>query len=211
MTDNITPEERLLRLIRQKTKRQDKASSLQDIQPKIATSAAYKFPIRLDKIRNLSQRLFKFFSFRRINVALIILIILSIGYSLLELLTPERSLDQKELILSKREDDVDKEPITVSSLKPYSYYFQQINKRDIFNADFLSSTSTDPLLENSFNSLTLVGIVLDEIPQAIIEDKKDKKSYFLNKGDYVGEVKIEDILEGKVIISYEDEEFELVP
>jgi len=211
MVDNLTPEEKLLRLIRGKAKKPAAGSHPQKTQQKIRAHIDPKSAIILKKSLGLS----KIFTFNKISIILSILIILAAGYSIFELLIPQPSFNLEEYARSKREDGIDRESIQISPSKPYSHYSQQINTRDIFNAPFLSSriadTSMDSSLERKIAHLSLVGIVLDEVPQVIIEDKKNHKTHFLNKGDYIGEIKIEDISESKVILSYEDEEFEMAP
>ena len=58
-------------------------------------------------------------------------------------------------------------------------------------------------------TLRLVGIVLDAQPKAIIERIAQKETVFLSKGETVEGAVLEDILEDKVILSYQDEKVEL--
>ena len=210
MVNDLTPEERLLRLIRGKTKR-PKMTSHSETQAKIGAPRSSGLAMILNKFYRLSR----IFTFNRIRIILAIVIILSAGYLIFESVIPQPSLELEKLTSANRDVKMDKAPIETSDLKPYSHYSQQIDTRDIFNAPFLSGrvidASSGSSLGNEFSNLSIVGIVLDELPQVIIEDNKDKKTYFLNKGDYIGEIKIEDILEGKVIVSYAGEEFEMAP
>lgn len=60
------------------------------------------------------------------------------------------------------------------------------------------------------NDLILSGIVSDgERLQAVITDKKKHYTYFVYKGDFVGEFKIEDIFESKIIVSFGEEQLEI--
>lgn len=65
----------------------------------------------------------------------------------------------------------------------------------------------------SLNSIlanyTLSGIISDEPPQAVIEDKKQGKTFFLNVGDTLGDIKIVAIEDGKVIVAVGNEQAEL--
>jgi len=47
-------------------------------------------------------------------------------------------------------------------------------------------------------------------PQAIIEDKKEQKTYFLETGEMLGSLRVEQILEEKVTLSDDGEQFDLV-
>ncbi len=200
MVNETPPEEKLLRLIRGKPKKSDGASSSLEARPKEYTS----------------NRPSKTHDFYRVGVVLLILIAVSgIGYTIFESMLPQPSLKMKDIHEAASEDKIDKDSTEILSAKPYSYYSEYIDSRDVFKADFLSAKGiTDALdgsLEGKLFNLTLVGIVLDDIPQAIIEHEKDQKTYFLKKGDSIDEVRVEDISEGKVTISFEDEEFELKP
>ena len=55
----------------------------------------------------------------------------------------------------------------------------------------------------------LVGIVAGDNPQAIIEDKKAQKTYYLNKGQSFNGYVVEEILENKVVLDYEGKKISL--
>ncbi len=57
--------------------------------------------------------------------------------------------------------------------------------------------------------LNLLGIVTGDNNQAIIEDKNLKKTFFLYKGDNIGELKVYDIKGNAVILDYKGEKIEL--
>lgn len=61
----------------------------------------------------------------------------------------------------------------------------------------------------SVKDINVVGIISGVKPQAIIEDKKNQKTYYVNKGQYVGEFLVEDIQEGKIIINARGQRLEL--
>jgi len=200
MVNETPPEEKLLRLIRGKPKKSERASSSLEARPKEYTSIRPKKP----------------HDFYRLGVALLILIVVfGTGYTIFESTLPQLGLKIDDLRETVTEDKMDKEPTEILSAKPYSYYSEYIDSRDIFKTDLLSGKgagdSLDASLVGKLSNLTLVGIVLDKIPQAIIEHEKDQKTYFLKKGDSIDEVKVVDISEGKVTLSFEEEEFELKP
>ena len=49
----------------------------------------------------------------------------------------------------------------------------------------------------------LVGIITGDKPQAIIEDKKAQKTYYMSKGQSFDGYVVEEIYDDKVIINYE--------
>ncbi len=61
----------------------------------------------------------------------------------------------------------------------------------------------------AIQDLNLLGIVSGDNPQAIIEDKKSQKTYFLKKGDFLGDFELKDIQKGKVILDLSGQQFEL--
>ncbi|MEK6733157.1 MAG: hypothetical protein AABY55_05970 [Candidatus Omnitrophota bacterium] len=63
--------------------------------------------------------------------------------------------------------------------------------------------------EEILGNLNLLGIITGENNQAIIEDKNLKKTFFLYKGDSLGELKVYDIKSNMVILEYKGEKIEL--
>lgn len=68
-----------------------------------------------------------------------------------------------------------------------------------------SSVSIGPSLSN----FKLVGILWSDNPQAMIENTKDQKTYFVSKGDTIGELEVKNIFGDKVIVGKGSEEWEL--
>lgn len=58
-------------------------------------------------------------------------------------------------------------------------------------------------------NLKLVGIIWSDNPQAMIEDTKEQKTYLLNAGQNIGEINIKAILTNKIIIGKDDQQWEL--
>ena len=63
--------------------------------------------------------------------------------------------------------------------------------------------------EEIIGGLNLLGIITGDNNQAIIEDKSLKKTFFLYKGDSMGELKVYDIKDNVVILDYKGEKIEL--
>jgi hypothetical protein len=63
--------------------------------------------------------------------------------------------------------------------------------------------------EGIIGNFNLLGIITGDNNQAIIEDKSLKKTFFLYKGDSLGELKVYDIKDSVVILDYEGEKIEL--
>ena len=66
-----------------------------------------------------------------------------------------------------------------------------------------------PDIAQLVSDLKLVGILWSENPQAMIENTKEQKTYLLNKGEQIGQIKIKDIFVDKVVLGKDDKEWEL--
>lgn len=91
-----------------------------------------------------------------------------------------------------------------------SYYEKEISKRNIFKTNFTEPRinrvmSTGPTFKELIKDLQLLGIISGTKQQVIIEDIKLGKIYFLSLGDYLGEIKIEEICSDKVILEFKGE------
>lgn len=96
-----------------------------------------------------------------------------------------------------------------------AYYVEQIRKRDIFKIGPKTvSKETAPAappsaLIEATQHLKLVGISWSRDPDAMIEDSRALRTFFVKRGQMIGRVKIEAIFKDKVVISYDGEEVEL--
>ncbi|MCM8797134.1 MAG: hypothetical protein NC923_04565, partial [Candidatus Omnitrophica bacterium] len=98
-----------------------------------------------------------------------------------------------------------------------SYYSEKIRERDIFKmqtkktvsaAEALPKTPSSRIIEAT-QHLRLVGISWSNDPDAMIEDSKALRTFFIKRGQMIGEVKVQAIFKDKVILSYAGEEIEL--
>lgn len=58
-------------------------------------------------------------------------------------------------------------------------------------------------------SMTLVGIISGDNPQAVIEDKAREKAYYLTVGQSLNGFTLEEIAEARVMLSFDGKRFEL--
>ncbi len=204
MKDNISPEEKLLRLIRGQ-KRQggmpiDKGAVAVPSGP--APKATAKLPV-----------FFSIHNFLYLNLKKIILVffVLSCFYLAISFLNPwfsSKAIDSLELMPEKYSQPQAEPKLDI---KPYDFYADVIAGRQIFASRVLqealqAGASVNVDLAKDIN---LIGIISGDNPQAIIEDKKIQKTYYLNKGQFIGEYQLEEILEGKIILDYKGQRFEL--
>ena len=100
-------------------------------------------------------------------------------------------------------------------LRPFLHYLAVVQRRNIFNPteptdDIDKTKEREKALQDFLKDLVLVGISWGKEPQAMIESKKLKQTYFLNVGDVISNLKIEAILKNKVILSYKGQKGELI-
>ncbi|MBL7068668.1 MAG: hypothetical protein ISS34_02270 [Candidatus Omnitrophica bacterium] len=208
MTKDSSPEEKLLNLIkkRKKEKALPKTDYFQAALPKSRETASQR------KEDISSMQFLKIGSavtlenIRRLNTILFAVLIMMLLYFIVELfLIPNEKIPAIEEGASRRALGVvrDGEP------KPYSYYSKNINKeifRPLVKEERRNAEPKVPL-EELMNNLSLLGIISGEQPQAIIEDKKVKKTFFLREGQSASGIFLKKIHDGTVTIVYKGEEF----
>ncbi len=100
-----------------------------------------------------------------------------------------------------------------SLLKPFSFYLGSVKSRDIFrmgqkipseSAEVISSKAAE-----ASQTLKMVGISWSEQPEVMIEDTKVGKTYFVKKGQMVGDFRVEAIYKDKVTLRYGVENIDL--
>ena len=196
MEKPITSEEKLLRLIRKKKSSKQSENSEGNLGGK--GPAAKKERSDFLKI---------------INRLLLIAIGGLIGYmGITYLLFPKK---EEAAVPSAAAEPVSREvaskALSLIERKPFSFYQETIARRDIFQAPWEKSQEKGaaPLVEDLSKKLKLVGIVLDQKPQAVIEDQETHQTYFLSPGESIGGARLEELQEGKVIFLFNEEKVEL--
>lgn len=144
------------------------------------------------------------------NKYTVIIIALIAGYLILDMILVSPSRNAASLI-SSVSVSMPLVPIAGKTLpietKGYSYYSNRISGRNIFGASPYTQTESqgygmEPSGEMPGGNIALVGIVPGDNPQAIVEDKKNQKTYYLIKGQSIDEITVEDISEDKVVLEY---------
>ena len=102
-----------------------------------------------------------------------------------------------------------------SPLKPSSFYLDKIKQRNIFRMGAKAGEDKAASAENASKiielsqDLKLVGISWSDSPDAMIENTKAQRTFFVKKGQMIGELQVKEITRDKVIITYGGEEAEL--
>lgn len=108
----------------------------------------------------------------------------------------------------------DKLEDNLARTRDLGYYTDKIKQRDIFRMGPKMKLDAAPEIISSkvaeaTKDLKLVGISWSDNPDAIIEDTKGSRTYFVKKGDMIGEIKVDSISREKVMLRYEEEMIEL--
>ncbi len=185
---------------------------------------------------NMKKRFFKFFTQRvkrlpsfklgpikslwpddklHLSNRLLFLVLVGLSaYFILDLLSPkpEKSLSVATNLVRRQAKGKEASP----DLKPYSFYAQSIGGWPLFGLRERSAPKSREVqkpavtLNKLMANLSLMGIIGGKEPQAIIWDRKSKRTYYLKEGQYLDEIMIQEIKKGKVILKYKDETTELV-
>lgn len=199
---NISPEEKLLRLIKGQIKAADDESLINVPLKKGIT----------DK-KSTKEKKDAFINIKKINGLFIIVIVLLIFYFTWEQILFKQKLKVLPTGETQKVQKITNHPQIYTTLPDFSHYSEVIGKRDLFTASGrkmqLIQEDTTKKMQEMVKNLSLIGIVWEHPPQAIIEDKGANKTYFLYKGDRLGDFQIKEIFENKVLLIYEGQEIEL--
>lgn len=88
---------------------------------------------------------------------------------------------------------------------------RSMERRNIFEPlDLVSPSQKVAFEQEILQRIRIVGVMLDEAPKAIIEIIASGETAFVSKGDAVAGAVVTDILENKVILTYNDTKLELL-
>ncbi|MDB4349337.1 hypothetical protein OAA99_00105 [Omnitrophica bacterium] len=217
MTKEFSPEEKLLNLIKRKKKDDTPSQPEADDAPQATQKPAIppKRPaLSREKESGVSPALFAFDNIaklehiRIVNVVLFTMLIVVILYFLVDIFL----IPPKQIAVLKDEEARTPKTIKEIELEPFSYYSKAFSRKDVFKPlmkDQMKKAAPEIPPEEIIGSLALLGIVTGEIPQAIIEDKKQKRRFFLKEGQSSGGVFLKKIEDGTVTVVYKGEEFNI--
>ena len=100
-------------------------------------------------------------------------------------------------------------PVPDKPAASFEDYQKLINAKSIFAPPVVQTgkavAQEGPGLNELIKDLRLVGIMPGEMPQAIIEDRKNNQTLFLKEGDMINDIEIKSILAGRVVLARNDE------
>lgn len=216
MHKSISPEEKLLSIIKGKQNIPEESAprpEIKDIKPipRSPWSKADDYILAVlknDFLKNsiLDARVLKVF-----NKYTVIIAALIAGYLILDIILVSPSRKAAALIAGASASGplavVPAEKTMPIETKGYSYYSNRMSGRNMFVGGSSIQTESqgsgmEPSAELSGGNLGLVGIIPGGNPQAIVEDKKNQKTYYLVKGQSINGITLEDINEDKVVLEY---------
>ncbi|KPK98759.1 MAG: hypothetical protein AMJ95_02625 [Omnitrophica WOR_2 bacterium SM23_72] len=210
MKDSLSPEEKLLKLIRGEKKSKKAVGIIRQgsaMPEKVIPAVKGDVSIFSSQQASMQPKGFP------LRTSIIAFLILSVLFMLSAFLYPIFNLSKVKL------PEVTKEQVKTSStsslnVKPLESYLEGVQQRQIFRAATVSdvlpiSSAAVTNTLDLFKDMTLVGIISSDPPQAVIEDKKTQKTYYLTRGQAIGDLKVDDIQEGKVIVDYLGTKYEL--
>jgi type II secretory pathway component PulC len=191
---SVSPEEKLLRLIRR-----EKGPQASTAQPKIPASANRKQTLHFNPVR------FSLDSTQLLQLFKVIVVLACIALAVVMLLPAQRMPTRDEISPVSAQ-------LSAPTIQPYSYYTSTIGAREIFSTEQAAKVEAAPAIDiNKVKErLSLMGIVSsDGSPQAIIEDKSAQKTYYLRLKESFDGITVIELNEsaGKVTLEYQGIEF----
>ncbi|MEA3346857.1 MAG: hypothetical protein U9Q21_02070 [Candidatus Auribacterota bacterium] len=224
----FTPEKQLLKLIEDQNTAGDSKAKLKKIRPH--RIGIFSLGWWISRFSFLKERL-KRWPIRRktvqpdvktINRALALLVFVLLIYSIYFVNNQYTSIiNLKKLprldIESEGGEPLKESSTVLSSLREaVSYYLEKAGDRDIFKMGMKPAAEAKEVtgepssrVIQATQDLGLVGISWSGDPDAMVEDKKALKTFFVKEGDMIGKVKVEAIFRDKLILSFEGERTEL--
>lgn len=215
MIRDISPEEKLLKLI----KRRPKSKAPEKVNPTAGPGPQTKPVTNEDSVANSKKsvistnvlpQLKNIFLINRVLLIMFILVILYFIYDYF--FVPSVKIEQVLAEKIAAEEILKIEPVR----QPYSYYEKEIAGKNLFkqltrelSEEEIEEEGID--MEEVVSNYSLLGIVSGDNPQAIIQDGQMNKTVFLSVGDNLGSITLTEILEseGRVTLSYKGREFDL--
>lgn len=155
----------------------------------------------------------RLFGFDLLIRLLAVFLLISAAYSGYYTFQLKDSFFEKKFSQARRGGDISS-LLLESKIKDYSSFLGLISKRDIFALSRRDSPSEPKVDRQKINkvieNLRLVGIKSGDSNRVIIEDKQNRKTFYLKQGDvFLDNIKVDKIGKDSVILNFYGEDFEL--
>ena len=94
--------------------------------------------------------------------------------------------------------------------KPYEVYSDKINTRDIFTQHIVVPVKPTVSLSQLPPNFKIVGIVMGQSSQVIVEDSNTHETYFINKNTPQGGIALEKMEKDKVFLNYQGQSIQVI-
>jgi type II secretory pathway component PulC len=158
----------------------------------------------------------KTITLKAVNQAIVALCVLTSLYLIFDFWMgmPNSSMIQR---LEKAAKKANVGNISIEALNPLSLYLNEATQHNIFSlaepaapeVPVPAQPAVSETLKNMVQTFRVVGIIWSDVPQVIIEDSKEGRTYSLNRGSMLKDVRVKEILRDRVILSYDNQEIEL--
>lgn len=212
MSGNISPEERLLHLIKGKQLPNEEAAvAAQDASsPKEEDVSQTAQPKLISKQKQKTRNSYLLINIALVGILFVILIFMGLGY--IYPFSPKIKIPDRVSANTQTREQME---TSVAERPALSYYTNSVGKRQIFKIfqppkpKAKAPDKPKVTLQQRLAGYTFVGILFGDTPQAIVEDKKSARSHYVSAGQMLGEIKIESIERGKVTVSCEEETMDI--
>lgn len=216
----LTPEKQLLRLI----EKPEKGAGVETQKIKHHSLGLFSLRAWMGRFSFFKESIGKWFrgegvcqfDVRAVNKILILSIFALLIYLIsdvsLSLVNLEKGLD---LDIEVKKSAEAARPPEASLLKAATFYLEQVRQKNIFEMGKAKKEDTEEAKTPSEESLhaaqnlRLVGISWSDDPDVMIEDTNVPRTYFVKRGEMIGDFKVQAIFKNKVILTREGEEIEL--
>ena len=230
--DHISPEERLLALIRGKHRKAEPEGEKKDARETEAPKGPEaKHPDRkpgnikaseIFKPGFLKSRFLEPASLRVINRCIAVLAVLFVAYLFIDIFFIKPS--NKTALPAADEQAPNHSPAPPAlrasgsgsgsgrapEARDYSYYSAEISEKKIFGQGEQEGQDRQVIAaEDAAGNIGLVGIIAGDNPQAVIEDKKSQKTYYMTKGESFNGFIVEEVSQGRVVLDYQGKKIAL--
>lgn len=209
MPQDITPEEKLLKLIKEGDRPEKKEENV--LAPKEAQPSFISLPEvskELPSKKNHSIHSIRNLSF--LSIFFIVIMIFVLGYQYLG----GGSVLPLPLHKMAGTESFDLPVRKNTAVESFDGYAKAFNSRNVFKTIGTPPPISSPtekalgLTELSRN-LNVSGIIAGSSPQAVIEDKSNGQVYYVRSGDRVGQIQVKEVRDDGVLLQYGDEERQL--
>ncbi len=236
VTQSMTPEEQLLRLIEsggkgEPGKKESKGFAFLNLKTWTGlfsgSGVKAKQPSRVRLVSGLVPRELSLKLVNRLLIVLLVFVLAGIAYNMNKVRATVENLSG-QVAVSRPSAGAQQ---ALASLNPLADYLKEFEKRDLFRpvippkpkekeAKTPESKKKQPakkppqptsiqILEKKVKTLKLVGISWGKNPVAMIEDTTSRETSFLKTGQFINEIQVKVIMKDRAVLSLGDAEYDL--